>query len=157
MWICYICCSFLQVMPAQPPVLPRVTSLLTGVLVALGVQEHRPALNLLPLLLSSLRQSRNWPRTSISGKPVSLQPCDPEKLKWSSHRNTWKLKVMLAVQKYSCPWIKTTSSLSSASPFLMLDQGIVQIFYHQKSQSAFYSEYWSGQQCRCLLTAEQQE
>lgn len=48
-----------KVMPAQPPVLPRVTSLLTGVLVALGVQEHRPALNLLPLLLSSLRQSRN--------------------------------------------------------------------------------------------------
>ncbi|XP_069576730.1 uncharacterized protein C6orf136 homolog [Brachyistius frenatus] len=48
-----------KVMPVQPPVLPRVTSLLTGVLVALGVQEHRPALNLLPLLLSSLRQSRN--------------------------------------------------------------------------------------------------
>ncbi|KAM9306848.1 uncharacterized protein C6orf136 homolog isoform 1-T3 [Pholidichthys leucotaenia] len=48
-----------KVMPAQPPVLPRVTSLLTGALVALGVQEHRPALNLLPPLLSSLRQSRN--------------------------------------------------------------------------------------------------
>ncbi|XP_018550990.1 uncharacterized protein C6orf136 homolog [Lates calcarifer] len=48
-----------KVMPAQPPVLPRVTSLLAGALVALGVQEHRPALNLLPLLLSSLRQSRN--------------------------------------------------------------------------------------------------
>lgn len=48
-----------KMMPAQPPVLPRVTSLLAGALVALGVQEHRPALNLLPLLLSSLRQSRN--------------------------------------------------------------------------------------------------
>ncbi|XP_017292927.1 uncharacterized protein C6orf136 homolog [Kryptolebias marmoratus] len=48
-----------KVMPAQPPVLPRGTSLLTGALVALGVQEHRPALNLLPFLLSSLRQSRN--------------------------------------------------------------------------------------------------
>lgn len=48
-----------KVMPAQPPVLPRVTSLLAGALVALGLQEHRPALNLLPLLLSSLRQSRN--------------------------------------------------------------------------------------------------
>ncbi|XP_022599831.1 uncharacterized protein C6orf136 homolog [Seriola dumerili] len=48
-----------KVMPAQPPVLPGVTSLLAGALVALGVQEHRPALNLLPLLLSSLRQSRN--------------------------------------------------------------------------------------------------
>lgn len=48
-----------KIMPAQPPVLPRVTSLLAGALVALGVQEHRPALNLLPLLLSSLRQSRN--------------------------------------------------------------------------------------------------
>lgn len=48
-----------KVMPAHPPVLPRVTSLLTGALVALGVQEHRPALNLLPHLLSSLRQSRN--------------------------------------------------------------------------------------------------
>ncbi|XP_071356710.1 uncharacterized protein C6orf136 homolog [Trachinotus anak] len=48
-----------KVMPAQPPVLPRVTSLLAGALVALGVQEHRPALNLLPLLLSSLRQGRN--------------------------------------------------------------------------------------------------
>ncbi|XP_044191310.1 uncharacterized protein C6orf136 homolog [Thunnus albacares] len=44
-----------KVMPAQPPVLPRVTSILAGALVALGVQEHRPALNLLPLLLSSLR------------------------------------------------------------------------------------------------------
>uniref|UniRef100_UPI0037E983C0 uncharacterized protein C6orf136 homolog n=1 Tax=Semicossyphus pulcher TaxID=241346 RepID=UPI0037E983C0 len=48
-----------KMMPAQPPVLPRVTSLLAGALVALGVQEHRPALNLLPLLLSSLRQNRN--------------------------------------------------------------------------------------------------
>ncbi|XP_045914322.1 uncharacterized protein C6orf136 homolog [Micropterus dolomieu] len=48
-----------KVMPAEPPVLPRVTSLLAGALVALGVQEHRPALNLLPLLLSSLRQIRN--------------------------------------------------------------------------------------------------
>lgn len=48
-----------KVMPAAPPVLPRVTSLLAGALVALGVQEHRPALNLLPLLLSSLRQIRN--------------------------------------------------------------------------------------------------
>ncbi|XP_029023203.1 uncharacterized protein C6orf136 homolog isoform X2 [Betta splendens] len=43
-----------KVMPDQPPVLPRVTSLLTGALVVLGVQEHRPALNLLPFLLSSL-------------------------------------------------------------------------------------------------------
>ncbi|KAM4539527.1 uncharacterized protein C6orf136 homolog isoform 1-T2 [Odontesthes bonariensis] len=51
-----------KVMPAQPPVLPRVTSLLTGTLVALGLQEHRPALNLLPLLLSSRRQSRNGPQ-----------------------------------------------------------------------------------------------
>ncbi|KAF7649324.1 hypothetical protein LDENG_00143270 [Lucifuga dentata] len=48
-----------KVMPAQPPVLHRVTSLLTGALVALGVQDHRPALNLLPLLLSSRRQDRN--------------------------------------------------------------------------------------------------
>ncbi|KAM6903137.1 uncharacterized protein C6orf136 homolog isoform 1-T3 [Lycodopsis pacificus] len=48
-----------KVMPDQPPVLPTVTSLLAGALVALGVQEPRPALNLLPLLLSSLRQSRN--------------------------------------------------------------------------------------------------
>lgn len=48
-----------KVMPARPPVLPRVTSLVAGALVALGLQEHRPALNLLPLLLSSLRQSRN--------------------------------------------------------------------------------------------------
>ncbi|KAJ8377919.1 hypothetical protein AAFF_G00249820 [Aldrovandia affinis] len=44
-----------KVMPAQPPVLPRVTSVLAGVLVALGLQEHRPALNLLPFLLSSFR------------------------------------------------------------------------------------------------------
>ncbi|XP_038141839.1 uncharacterized protein C6orf136 homolog [Cyprinodon tularosa] len=48
-----------KVMPAQPPVVPRVTSLLTGALVALGVQEHRPALNLLPLLLSSRRESKH--------------------------------------------------------------------------------------------------
>lgn len=48
-----------KVMPAQPPRIPTITSLLKGALVALGVQENRPALNLLPLLLSSLRQSRN--------------------------------------------------------------------------------------------------
>ncbi|XP_034455481.1 uncharacterized protein C6orf136 homolog isoform X1 [Hippoglossus hippoglossus] len=48
-----------KMMPAQPPVAPRITSLMAGALVALGVQEHRPALNLLPLLLSSLRHSRN--------------------------------------------------------------------------------------------------
>ncbi|XP_068507554.1 uncharacterized protein C6orf136 homolog isoform X3 [Syngnathus scovelli] len=47
-----------KVMPAQPPALPRVTSLLAGALVALGVEENRPALNLLPSLLSSLRQVR---------------------------------------------------------------------------------------------------
>lgn len=46
-----------KVMP--PPVLTRVPSLLAGALVALGAQEPRPALNLLPLLLSTLRQSRN--------------------------------------------------------------------------------------------------
>ncbi|CAL1584129.1 unnamed protein product [Knipowitschia caucasica] len=44
-----------KVMPAHGPVLPRVTSLLAGALVALGLQEHRPALNLLPPLLSSPR------------------------------------------------------------------------------------------------------
>ncbi|XP_041665282.1 uncharacterized protein C6orf136 homolog [Cheilinus undulatus] len=48
-----------KVMPARPPILPRVRSLLAGALVALGVQEHRPALNLLPPLLSTLRHSRN--------------------------------------------------------------------------------------------------
>uniref|UniRef100_W5KX16 Si:ch211-215a10.4 n=1 Tax=Astyanax mexicanus TaxID=7994 RepID=W5KX16_ASTMX len=48
-----------KVMQAQPPVLPKVTSLLAGVLVALGVQEHRPALNLLPLFLSSFKQGRD--------------------------------------------------------------------------------------------------
>ncbi|KAM9838536.1 uncharacterized protein C6orf136 homolog [Aulostomus maculatus] len=48
-----------KVMPAQPPLLPRVRALLAGALVALGVQENRPALNLLPLLLSSLRSARN--------------------------------------------------------------------------------------------------
>ncbi|KAM6899500.1 uncharacterized protein C6orf136 homolog [Xenentodon cancila] len=45
-----------KVMPAQPPLLPRGASLLAGALVALGVQEHRPALHLLPPLLSFLRQ-----------------------------------------------------------------------------------------------------
>ncbi|KAA0710673.1 hypothetical protein E1301_Tti013004 [Triplophysa tibetana] len=45
-----------KVMQARPPLLPKVTSLLAGALVALGIQEHRPALNLLPLLLSSLRR-----------------------------------------------------------------------------------------------------
>ncbi|KAG5264829.1 hypothetical protein AALO_G00258460 [Alosa alosa] len=48
-----------KVMQAQPPVLPRVTSLLAGALMALGVQEHRPAVNLLPFLLSSFRQGRD--------------------------------------------------------------------------------------------------
>ncbi|KAK7899611.1 hypothetical protein WMY93_020464 [Mugilogobius chulae] len=48
-----------KVMPARGPVLPRVTSLLAGALVALGLQEHRPALNLLPPLLSSLRHNRD--------------------------------------------------------------------------------------------------
>ena len=46
-------------MEAQPPLLPRVGSLLAGALVALGVQEHRPALNLLPLFFSSRRQGQN--------------------------------------------------------------------------------------------------
>uniref|UniRef100_A0A671LNY7 Uncharacterized LOC107691522 n=1 Tax=Sinocyclocheilus anshuiensis TaxID=1608454 RepID=A0A671LNY7_9TELE len=45
-----------KVMEARPPLLPKVTSVLAGALVALGIQEHRPALNLLLLLLSSLRQ-----------------------------------------------------------------------------------------------------
>ncbi|XP_061687658.1 uncharacterized protein C6orf136 homolog isoform X3 [Syngnathoides biaculeatus] len=45
-----------KVMPAQPPALPRVTSILASALVALGLEENRPALNLLPLLLLSLRQ-----------------------------------------------------------------------------------------------------
>ncbi|XP_072530884.1 uncharacterized protein C6orf136 homolog [Salminus brasiliensis] len=48
-----------KVMEAQPPVLSKVTSLLAGALVALGVQDHRPALNLLPLFLSSFRQGRD--------------------------------------------------------------------------------------------------
>lgn len=51
-----------QVMEARPPLLPKVTSVLAGALVALGIQEHRPALNLLPLILSSLRQARAWAR-----------------------------------------------------------------------------------------------
>lgn len=53
------CHKLEKMMPAQPPLLPRVGSLLAGALVALGIQEHRPALNLLPPLLSSLRQSRD--------------------------------------------------------------------------------------------------
>lgn len=47
-----------KVMPARPPVLPRVTSFMAGALVALGLQDHRPALNLLPPLLSSVRHDR---------------------------------------------------------------------------------------------------
>ncbi|XP_072303494.1 uncharacterized protein C6orf136 homolog isoform X2 [Eucyclogobius newberryi] len=48
-----------KVMPARGPVLPRVTSLWAGALVALGLQQHRPALNLLPPLLSSQRHHRD--------------------------------------------------------------------------------------------------
>lgn len=48
-----------KVMPARPPVLPRVTSFMAGALVALGLQDHRPALNLLPPLLSCLRHDRD--------------------------------------------------------------------------------------------------
>lgn len=48
-----------KVMPARPPVLPGVTSFMAGALVALGLQDHRPALNLLPPLLASLRQDRD--------------------------------------------------------------------------------------------------
>lgn len=48
-----------KVMPVRPPVLPRVTSIMAGALVALGLQDHRPALNLLPPLLSSLRPDRD--------------------------------------------------------------------------------------------------
>ncbi|XP_066531687.1 uncharacterized protein C6orf136 homolog [Hoplias malabaricus] len=48
-----------KLMQVQPPVLPKVTSLLAGALVALGIQEHRPALNLLPLFLSSFRHGRD--------------------------------------------------------------------------------------------------
>lgn len=65
--------SVFQVMPAQPPLLPRGTTLLTGALVALGVQEHRPALSLLPFLLSSLHQSRNWRHNSHWIRCVSLK------------------------------------------------------------------------------------
>lgn len=50
---------FVQVMQAQPPVLPKVTSLLAGALVALELQEDRPALNLLPMFLSSFRQAQD--------------------------------------------------------------------------------------------------
>ncbi|KAG5843176.1 uncharacterized protein C6orf136 homolog [Anguilla anguilla] len=46
-----------KVMEAMPPVMPRVTSLLAGALVALGIQEHRPALNF-PFILSSFRVGR---------------------------------------------------------------------------------------------------
>lgn len=56
-----------KVMPAQPPVLPRMTSLLAGALVALGVQEHRPALNLLPpppFLITT------EPKFTVENKPV---------------------------------------------------------------------------------------
>ncbi|KAG7281749.1 hypothetical protein CRUP_028063 [Coryphaenoides rupestris] len=42
-----------RVMEARPPLLPKVSSLLAGALVALGLQEHRPALNLLPLFFTS--------------------------------------------------------------------------------------------------------
>lgn len=48
----------LQMMPAQPPIQPRLPSLLSRALVALGLQEQRPALNLLPLLLTSLLHTR---------------------------------------------------------------------------------------------------
>lgn len=48
-----------KVMPARPPVLPRVTSFMAGVLGALGLQDHRPALNLLPPLRAPPRQDRD--------------------------------------------------------------------------------------------------
>ncbi|KAI5607761.1 hypothetical protein C0J50_9863 [Silurus asotus] len=48
-----------KVMEAQPPVLNKLPSLLAGALVALGLQEDRPALNLLPMLLSSFRQAQD--------------------------------------------------------------------------------------------------
>ena len=48
-----------QVMEARPPLLPRLGTLLGGALVALGLQEHRPALNLLPLFFRSRGQGRN--------------------------------------------------------------------------------------------------
>ncbi|XP_061112319.1 uncharacterized protein C6orf136 homolog [Conger conger] len=46
-----------KVMEASPPAIPRVTSLLAGALVALGIQEHRHALNF-PFLLSPCREGR---------------------------------------------------------------------------------------------------
>ncbi|XP_056439229.1 uncharacterized protein C6orf136 homolog [Gadus chalcogrammus] len=48
-----------KVMEARPPLLPKLGTLLAGALVALGVQEHRPALNLLPLFFLSRRQGRD--------------------------------------------------------------------------------------------------
>lgn len=63
---------FFQMMKAQPPILPRVTTLLAGALVALGVQEHRPALNLLPPLLSSLRQSRDGEKGGSRGRSMCV-------------------------------------------------------------------------------------
>ncbi|XP_020355790.1 uncharacterized protein LOC109903463 [Oncorhynchus kisutch] len=61
-----------KMMKAQPPILPRVTTLLAGALVALGVQEHRPALNLLPPLLSSLRQSRDGEKGGSRGRSMCV-------------------------------------------------------------------------------------
>ncbi|XP_029975866.1 uncharacterized protein C6orf136 homolog [Salarias fasciatus] len=60
-----------KVMPAPPPALPRVTSLLAGALVALGVQEPRPALNLLPLLLSSAPGPRPAVLTAAQQEPTA--------------------------------------------------------------------------------------
>ncbi|XP_060721635.1 uncharacterized protein C6orf136 homolog [Tachysurus vachellii] len=48
-----------KVMQAQPPVLPKVPVLLAGALAALGLQEDRPAFNLLPMFLSSFRQAQD--------------------------------------------------------------------------------------------------
>ncbi|TRY66645.1 hypothetical protein DNTS_007985 [Danionella cerebrum] len=45
-----------KVMKAQPPLLPKATSVLAGALVALGIQDDRPVFNSIPLLLSSICQ-----------------------------------------------------------------------------------------------------
>lgn len=112
--------SALQVMPAQSPTLTRVTSLLAGALVALGVQEHRPALNLWPVL--SVTEQKLSPGTPLpeNGQwksSVSAWPCNFHS---AQHRNTLHWKVQLC-SEIACtvfaPALNTKSSLPTSFPY----------------------------------------
>lgn len=143
---CELPVSLFQVMPLQPPVLPTVTSLLAGALVAMGAQEHRPALNLLPLLLSSLRQSGNWAQEDIrgameSGIILNIGTRISLNVAPKLNTNTWRLYTASRFSDFKCltwklNWVFTNGSHMAFIPArqtlgcCILKQKVLHAKYH---------------------------